>query len=226
VAELAPQPDARSLMRKLPEPPMRPLELGPDRAPEGGAGVERVEPSFRSLPPQPTVIQALAPARYRLQFTAGAALHDKLERLRGLMRSEVPDGDLAAIIEKAVTEKLERLEARRHGAAKAPRKDLRTTDTSPSSRHIPAAVRRVVRERDGGRCRYVDAQGRRCSERHRLEYHHRHPFGFGGDRSPRNICLMCRAHNRFMAEKDYGRETMARHSRSEKSAPMWTDRGP
>jgi hypothetical protein len=250
VAELAPQPDARSLTRKLPEPPMRPLELGPDRAldpaaelgpdrgsdsaagrgqdrgPEGGAGAARVDPCPRSPAPQPALIQPLAPARYRVQFTAGAALHDKLERLRALLRSEVPDGDLAAIIEKAVTEKLERLEARRHGAAKAPRKDLMATDTSPSSRHIPAAVRRAVRERDGGRCRYVDAQGRRCSERHRLEYHHRQPFGFGGDRSPRNICLMCRAHNRFMAEQDYGRETMARHSRSKKSAPMWTDRGP
>ena len=31
VAELAPQPDARSLMRKLPERPARALELGPDR---------------------------------------------------------------------------------------------------------------------------------------------------------------------------------------------------
>ena len=248
VAELAPQPDARSLMRKLPERPARALELGPDRAldlaaehgpdrasdsaaergqdrvPEGGAGVARVDASPRSPAPQPAVIQPLAPARYRVQFTAGAALHDKLERLRALMRSEVPDGDLAAIIEKAVTEKLERLEARRHGAAKSPRKDLGTTDTSPSSRHIPAAVRRAVRERDGGLCRYVDAQGRRCSERHRLEYHHRRPFGLGGDHSPRNICLMCHTHNRLMAEQDYGRETMARHSRSEKSAVMWSDR--
>ena len=39
-------------------------------------------------------------------------VRDKLERLQALMRSSVPDGDLAAIIEDAVTEKLERLEAR------------------------------------------------------------------------------------------------------------------
>jgi hypothetical protein len=248
LAELAPRPDAPALMRKLPERPVRPLALGPDRAPapaaepapvlgsdpavelgpdlvpEAVSRVARVEPSPRSSPPQAAVIQPLAPARYRVQFTAGSALHDKLERLRALMRSEVPDGDLAAIIEKAVAEKLERLEARRHGATKAPRKDLRATDTSPSSRHIPAAVRRAVWERDGGRCRYVDAAGRRCSERRRLEYHHRRPFGLGGDRSPLNICLMCRAHNRYMAEQDYGRETMARHSRSGKPVSVWTDR--
>jgi hypothetical protein len=84
-----------------------------------------------------------------VQFTASADLHDELERLRALMRSKVPDGDLAAIIDQAVTEKLERLEARRFGATKTRRKSLSESDTSPRSRHIPAAIRRAVRERDG-----------------------------------------------------------------------------
>jgi hypothetical protein len=44
-----------------------------------------------------------------VRFTANAGLRDKLLRLRALLRSEVPDGDLAAIIEKAVTAQLERL---------------------------------------------------------------------------------------------------------------------
>ena len=143
-----------------------------------------------------------------MQFTASAGLHEKLERLRALMRSQVPDGDLGAIIEAAVTEKLERLEARRFAATTRPRKDLSTTDTSPFSRRIPAAVRRAVHERDGGRCRYVDASGRRCSERHRLEYHHLHPFGLGGDHRPENIRLMCAQHNAYLAEHDYGRQAM------------------
>ena len=67
-----------------------------------------------SLGQAPTpAVSPLAPGRYKVQFTASAALRDKLERLRGLMRSSVPDGDLAAIIEQAVSEKLERLEALR-----------------------------------------------------------------------------------------------------------------
>ena len=132
------------------------------------------------------------------------------------MRSQVADGDLGAIIEAAVTEKLERLEARRFAATTRPRKDLSTTDTSPSSRRIPAAVRRAVRQRDGGRCRYVDASGRRCSERHRLEYHHIHPFGLGGDHRPDNIRLMCAQHNAYLADHDYGREAMTRFRRSGK----------
>jgi len=130
------------------------------------------------------------------------------------MRSRVPDGDLAVIIEQAVTEKLERLEARRFAKTRGPRKGLSETDTSRSSRHIPAAVRRAVRERDGDRCRYVNEQGRRCSERDRLEYHHRHPFGLGGDHRPQQIRLMCRVHNTYLADHDYGRKTTARYRRS------------
>ena len=164
-----------------------------------------------TLKSQPAVIEPLSPARYKVQFTASSELHDKLQRLAALMRSQVPDGDLAALIERAVTEKLERLEARRFASTTAPRRSLSDTDTSPESRHIPAAVRRAVRERDGDRCYFVDEQGRRCSERHRLEFHHRHPFGLGGDHSPGNIRLMCPAHNRHLAEHDYGRKAIRRH---------------
>jgi len=223
IAEIAPRPDAPAVMRKLPErrSTVEPLVLSPDP--------ERAAPRVKlcldrggHIPPAPVpltavasvapaIVQPLSPARYKIQFTASAELRDKLERLRALLRSQVPDGDLAAIIEQAVTEKLERLEARRFAKTSTPRKGLSETDTSPSSRHIPAAVRRAVRERDGGRCRYVDGQGRRCPERGRLEYHHRHPFALGGDRSLENICLMCPVHNQYLGEHDYGREAMARH---------------
>lgn len=226
IAEIAPRPDVPSVMRRLPDRRALPspmLELCPDGAtrPVGELRPDRAlspHPADRpaavalpaaaagpvATPARMAAVQAWAPGRYKVQFTATATLHDKLERLQALMRSQVPDGDLAAIIEEAVSEKLERLEARRFATTTAPRKGLRETDTTPSSRHIPAAVRRAVRKRDGDRCRYVDAQGRRCSEGHRLEYHHRYPFGFGGDHSLRNIGLVCAAHNAYLAKHDYG----------------------
>jgi hypothetical protein len=135
------------------------------------------------------------------------------------MRSKVPDGDLATIIEQAVSEKLERLEARRFAATKKPRKQLAESDVSASSRHIPAAVKRYVAERDGMRCRYVDEQGRRCPERHQLEFHHRHPYGYGGDHRPEDIRLVCTTHNQLLADKDYGLDAMATRRRK-------PDRGP
>jgi hypothetical protein len=167
---------------------------------------------------KPAVVEPLGNARYKVQFTASDQLRHKLERLRALMRPQVPDGDLAVIIERAVTEKLERLESRRFAKTSRPRTTLDGSDTSATSRRIPAAIRRAVYERDEGRCRYVDEAGRRCPRRDPLEYHHRHPFGMGGDHGPSNICLMCRAHNAYLATHDYGREAMARWSRSGKSA--------
>ena len=213
IAELAPKADVPATIRKLPE-----------RRDKGGSPLlELVSKRVTNLhtptarpesPTQRPVVKPLSPARYKVQFTAGAELHEKLNRLQALMRSSVPDGDLAAIIEEAVTEKLERLEARRFAKTKAPRKRLEETDTSPSSRYIPAPVKRAVRERDGNQCAFVDHHGRRCAKRDTLEFHHREPFGQGGDHSVENIQMMCRAHNEYLAERDYGKDVMDRHRRS------------
>ena len=273
VAEVAPRPDAATLMRKLPErrpaapftatPGLDPsaaaslaptARLGADRvaSTDSGRSAEALLParqlrpdavaaagaqgnqdgparvdirlcSVEGLAHRPDVVEPLAPGRYRVQFTASAELRDKLERLRGLMRSSVPDGDLGVIIEQAVTEKLARLESRRFARTRASGKALSAGNAPDSpaargtlrrTRHIPAAIKRAVHERDGGRCSFVDDQGRRCTERDGLEYHHRHPFGHGGDHSIGGVSSLCRVHNLYLAEIDYGRLAMGRHRRS------------
>jgi hypothetical protein len=241
IAEIAPRPDVPVVMRKLPERrtlPTAGLLVGPNR---GDGPILEVRPdgvgvpaAGASAPPvaAPVLVQPLSPGRYKIQFTASVEFHDKLERLQALIGTRLPGCDLAAVIERAVTEKLERLEASRFARTGAPRKpsgrprghqgsvqtDETETRPSPSSRHIPAAVRRAVWERDDGRCRYVDEQGRRCKERDQLEFHHRHPFGLGGEHSVQNIRLMCCAHNAYLAERDYGSKTMARHRRPRQRA--------
>jgi 5-methylcytosine-specific restriction endonuclease McrA len=210
VSELEPRPDVAPSVRKLPRRPApggaSPLQLGAPRVEPDAVNLE----SRVAAPARPAVVEPLAPARYQVRFTASAELREKLERLQALMRFSVPDGDLARLIDIAVTEKLARVEAKRFGKTKAPRRDLAETDTTPSSRHIPAAVRRQVYERDAGRCVYRDKYGRRCAKRHDLEFHHRQPFARGGDHSPANLTLMCRAHNTLVAEQDYGEDVMAR----------------
>ena len=227
VAELAPKPDVPPVIRKLPNPPAKTtpstptVELVLDRVtfqPQTEpveAAAPAPPPLVPAAPPRslPT-IQPLAPARYKVTFTASARFRDKLERLTALMRPSVPDGDLAAILEEAVTEKLERLESRRYGKTNAPRKTVEQTDTRPDSRYIPAPIRRAVCERDSDRCAFVDDRGRRCTEREGLEFHHRSPYGRDGDHSVENLCLMCHAHNAYLAELDYGKDVMGRYRRS------------
>ena len=66
-----------------------------------------------------------------------------------------------------------------------------------SGRAIPAAVRREIWQRDGGRCSYVDPRtGRRCASRHLLEIDHRIPYARGGGAERANLRLLCAAHHR------------------------------
>ena len=208
VAEVAPKPDVTPKIRKLPAPArLRPdaVVLPTDSARRASSSFAEAERRRKATAPRP--VEPLAPERYKVQFTASAELKDKIERLRALM----PDSDLAVIIDEAVTEKLKRLESRRYGKTRAPRRDLRETDTSPSSRYIPAPVRRAVSERDGYQCAFMDANGQRCNERSRLQFHHRQAFARGGDNSPENLQVMCPTHNQYLADCEYGTEVMERH---------------
>ena len=116
----------------------------------------------------------------------------------------MPGNGLASIVEAAVTEKLERLEAKRFGKTKKPRKSLEDADTSPGVRGIAAPVRRFVWERNGGQCTYESLDGRRCTARNGLHFHHDEPYGLGGGRGPENIRLLCQLcryrHNRHYAD--------------------------
>jgi len=73
---------------------------------------------------------------------------------------------------------------------------------------IPAPVRREVWERDGGRCSFVDDQGRQCNATRRVEFHHTVPFAKGGEHEPKNVELRCQAHNQHEAEVEYGKGFM------------------
>jgi hypothetical protein len=85
-----------------------------------------------------------------------------------------------------------------------------------AKRHVPAATRRAVWKRDGGRCTFEDSSGRRCGERAGLEVHHEHAFALGGPTTLENLRLLCRAHNGLLAERDFGREHVERmkHARA------------
>jgi hypothetical protein len=185
-SELEPKPDAPATIRKLPD---RPASLPAVGSPElwaprveaalNGSGAAGTAPhndgavaaaglgqrlaATTSSPARRPSVEPLAPSRFKVQFTASAGFRDKLERLQALMRSSVPDGDLAKVIELAVTRELERLEARRFAKTKTPRQRLAHTDTRPKSRYIPAAVRRFVEMRDRGQCTYRDGLRRNRS---------------------------------------------------------------
>jgi hypothetical protein len=89
---------------------------------------------------------------------------------------------------------------------------------SSSGRHIPAALKRAVWERDEGRCTFLDSRGCRCRETGRLEFHHEQSFAKDGPMTLENLALRCRPHNDLAAEQDFGRE----HMRRKKARVAWS----
>ena len=103
---------------------------------------------------------------------------------------------MCAIVERALTLLVERLEGAKHASTRRPRTRTSTSTEASTSRHVPAAVKRVVWMRDGGRCAFVGADGR-CDEVGFLEFHHVVPFAAGGPTDAENLQLRCRAHNAY-----------------------------
>jgi hypothetical protein len=162
-----------------------------------------------------SVVAPLSAERYRIQFTASWEMCEKLRRAQDLLRHSIPDGDPAAIFERALTLLLEHVERTKLASTGRPRRSRgpRTAGTAAGpgitarSRHIPAAVRREVWARDGGQCAFSGMHGR-CTERGFLEFHHVLPHAAGGKPTVDNIQLRCRAHNAYEAREFFGEQVI------------------
>jgi hypothetical protein len=189
-----------------------------------GTPIEALRPFTLESPRQRSSSKPLSPGRYKVEFTAGQALHDKLEQLQALLRHQVPDGELAIIVERALDMLLDHTLKRRFARTKPKAKTRASTKQravtrdatrqKPNSRYIPRAVVRAVHQRDGGQCTFVSSDGRRCAERSLLEMHHHDvTYARGGKATVGNLRLVCRAHNALYAERDYGTGFMRSRSR-------------
>jgi 5-methylcytosine-specific restriction endonuclease McrA len=210
---LDPQPDALSLVRKLPS--AMPLAPAPTPVASDVPAHERSmtpPPGLPAAGPRP-IVRPTAPERYRVQFTIGEATHEKLRKLQALLRREIPSGDPGAIFDRAVTLLLEHVEKKKLGVTARPRlrppirretdsDDIRTPP--PPSRDVPRAVKRAAWKRDGGQCAFLAVGGRRCTERTFLEFHHVKAYAKYGPATVDNISLRCRPHNRYEAELVFG----------------------
>jgi hypothetical protein len=185
-----------------------------------------------------------------LEVTLGQETHDQLEQLQELLRHQNPSGDLASIIERAVSQLFEHEMKRRFAQTKEPKQRVTldpdrsgASDKAPkqriaaeparsgtgdgsereaevasaaelakmSSRYVPREVVREVYARDAGQCTFTSPDGRRCTARGFLEvHHHGTTFARGGAATADNLRLACRAHNLFLAEREYGRGWMQR----------------
>jgi hypothetical protein len=69
----------------------------------------------------PARVTPLAPERFALQLTIGEETQAKLVRAQALLRHQVPSGDLAEVLDRALDALLDKVEARKFGKTKRPR---------------------------------------------------------------------------------------------------------
>jgi hypothetical protein len=207
VARIAPQPSVPPSIRRLPERPSPTpmIEEAPPSLPLAIAAEPMPLP--RPIERKPEV-KPLGAEGYLVKFTASRELKEKLERAQELLRHR-GEGDLAAVIERAVDLLLEDVMKERFGVGRKSRSTAANAEQREVvSRHIPDAIKREVYERDGGQCTFVSEDGRRCAERGGLEFEHIEGFARTGQHTVEGLTLHCRTHNQLAADRLYGRDFM------------------
>jgi 5-methylcytosine-specific restriction endonuclease McrA len=151
-------------------------------------------------------VSPLSSQSYEVQYTMGQHAHDLLSAAQELLSHEIPSGDVAQVVERALEIAVPLLQKRKFAATANPR----PCGVSHNPRHIPADVMRAVWERDGGRCTFVSESGHRCESHRRLEFDHVLEVARGGEATVEGLRLRCRAHNQYQAERTFGAEFMRR----------------
>jgi hypothetical protein len=203
IAERFPRPDVLSWVQEMPpsaapstEPPSPAhgaVQLSPGKV-DASSVSARVDPPVRAKP--------LSGQSFEVQFTFGKSAHEKLQYAQELLSHQVPQGDVAAVVERALDALIPQLEKRKFAATGKPRPPRHRSSANP--RHIPARVKRAVWERDHGQCTFVSDTGHRCLARSRLEFDHVQEVSCGGETTVAGIRLRCRAHNQYTAERAFG----------------------
>ena len=162
--------------------------------------------------PRPT-LEPLDAERARLHITVSRRLLAKLEAAKAVLSHSHPGASSEEILEAALDLLLVQRD-KRMGIVEKPRRAAAPL----SSETIPAAVKRKVWTRAGGRCEWPLDSGGVCGSTLRLELDHLTPRAHGGPSTIDNLRVTCRFHNQLAARQAFGEEWMARFKRSARDA--------
>ena len=208
VAEHCPQPDLPTVVTSsvsteplVPEPvvPLEPqLELLPTEPVSKAQIATTTKPVTAIIPRSRTM--PLSPGRIAWQTTVDRETDALFEELKALLAHVMPTGDMASVLKRALQVAVEHEKKRKFATGVK----CRSQRSEAPTRAIPDAIKQQVLARDGACCTFVGADGKRCGSTWRLELDHVIPVALGGETSVENLRVLCRAHNRFEAERVLG----------------------
>jgi hypothetical protein len=177
------------------------LELVKEAENKSSRDVERQILQFQGATSQPQEkIKQVSAEMVELKLTIPTELKDKLDQLRLQFSHVNPEMSYIALLEHLCDKALPKVKPQSSATA-APE-----VKVEPQGRHIPAAMKREVWERDDGCCSYKDANtGKRCGSKFQLQYDHIEPYALGGRTELENLRILCAQHNRRRSTKTYAR---------------------
>jgi hypothetical protein len=197
--------------------------------------IEEIVARLAPQPPVPTSIRTvsrkhhgrvkpLSPELLHVEFTAPRSFLKLLRQGQALVRHQIKDGDIASVVQLAMREMVAKRMKKKFAVGAKPRASSRKPKNN-RSRHIPAATKREVFERDGGRCTFTDARGRRCGEPV-VQFDHIDGFARTREHRAERMRLLCPAHNQHVANKLYGKAFMDRKRAKRPSTRPGTSSNP
>jgi len=201
-AELLPLVQAFPAPRPVRSKQLAPGQVEPEAAEHGGSVTDQLAPGQVEARAPRAKVTPLSAECFMLQVTIEKDTHDKLRYAQALLSHQLPSGDIAQVVDRALDVLIAQLERQKFAATARPR--VRTRRSACNPRHIPAHVKRAVWERDQGQCTFVSDTGRRCESRKFLEYDHVDPVARGGQATVQGLRLRCRGHNQLEAERTFG----------------------
>ena len=153
LAERFPGSEMLALVQALPAGPAANAGVAvPDRTggpPQGANVTDRSRsyaPAHMDSPGPRAQVTPLAPQRFTLQVTIAQRTYQNLEYARALLAHQLPGGEIAEVLDRALAAYVGQLEKRRFAATRRPRSGRPCASTNP--RHIPAEVKHSVWERE------------------------------------------------------------------------------
>ena len=231
LGSLAPKPAVKPSIRKRACAQGSTEESGTQKETSPEHGFELVSAPNAEVPKRSGKLESAVEDTFNFRFSANQGFREKLTRLGEVLGVHDPERNMAEVIERAMEFTLKRkdpqrkLERRKQREARldevaaaaktasavgASDPESRETIHRERSRYIPSAARERTLERASYRCEYRAPDGTRCRERTSLEIDHVQPFGKGGGSEESNLRVLCRGHNRLLAERTYGADVIER----------------
>lgn len=158
---------------------------------------------------KPESVEIITDKRTCLRFSISEKTEEKIKRAKDILVAKKGfSGSLEEIFDIALDALLEKKDPKKRLEKQEKKEVVKTKEVKNITRYIPRKIKDLVLKRSQYQCSYVSPDGRRCNCKTGLQIDHIRPYAKSGCNNEENLQALCRAHNLFKAQLDYGKSKM------------------